>query len=621
MTNALSAAVTLTASDFIDNGMEKGESRNYKVLQSLDMRRFGEQLDKCETVACMAGSMDLLHGPLPDKSGQALRDNPSAENLYQFWKLALEGKEQTAAFIESDGPRHAVRVFDFAMSISDMNNLIHLTAQSKDSQGRAYSAGISNVGVYDRQKAVRRRDDTEREPLQISHGRYKVEEVFFATSHARTGCLYQVSCLTVDGEMQCTFHPASPVVSEETNAKFADAFMDTLETVAGLKGEPTSENSGFTNPISFLPKNTLTGVTALVGGIAIVQHAGAWQQFFQSLTQMRENVQDPEQFWAALNFWIFFAVGHAILQPILWISDVLHGSPGPMVANLVPITFIVGNVMAIAAFISSKEIQKAVNIAALAAFFTYVGAGLDSQAGLGDYNLALDDSYKGQVVKGCPSYDEIRQPSMDNFDLNKYQGLWYEHKFHDWTQFKEVYDTTLDIKLTADGKGWIDDFGVKGPAPDAAPLSWDKSPVANGAHYFLFGRVDSKDPPGVLRESGFGVEFPNYIVDVQKDASTGEYKEAIQFQCLERGGVRVFEGINFMSRNPIMTDQELTAMHARAEKAGMYPYGADPDQMHAVARRPLDASPVDNSWQAMWRAIGFDKLLELLTESIEDGGR
>jgi hypothetical protein len=25
--------------------------------------------------------------------------------------------------------------------------------------------------------------------------------------------------------------------------------------------------------------------------------------------------------------------------------------------------------------------------------------------------------------------------------------LWYEHKFHDWTQFKEVYDTTLGIKV------------------------------------------------------------------------------------------------------------------------------------------------------------------------------
>ena len=285
------------------------------------------------------------------------------------------------------------------------------------------------------------------------------------------------------------------------------------------------------------------------------------------------------------------------------------------------------------------------NVAALFAFFAYVGAGLDGTAGLGDFNLQVDDSYKGTVVKGCPAYEEVRQPSMDNFDLEKYQGLWYEQKFHDWTQFKEVYDTTLDIKvsfrssmpcaipsmflltiffglqLTPDRTGWIDDFAVKGPAPDAAPLSWDKSPVANGAHYFLFGRVDKNDPPGILREKGFGVEFPNYIVDVQKDPTTGEYTEAIQFQCLERGGVRVFEGINFMSRSPSMTDAQMAAMHGRAEKAGMFPYGASPEQMHTVARRPVDAPPIDNSWQAMWRAIGLDQLLELLTKSIEDGGR
>ena len=162
---------------------------------------------------------------------------------------------------------------------------------------------------------------------------------------------------------------------------------------------------------------------------------------------------------------------------------------------------------------------------------------------------------------------------------------------------------------------------MKGPAPDSAPLSWDKSPVANGAHYFLFGRIDENDPPGILREKGFGVEFPNYIVDVKKDPETGDYLEAIQFQCLERGGVRVFEGINFMSRNPYMTEEELTAMHQRAKEAGMYPFGASPEQMHTVARRPIDANAIDNTWQKMWRAIGVDKLLELLTESIEDGGR
>lgn len=179
----------------------------------------------------------------------------------------------------------------------------------------------------------------------------------------------------------------------------------------------------------------------------------------------------------------------------------------------------------------------------------------------------------------------------------------------------------LYSQLTENGQAWVDDFAVKGPAEAAAPLSWDKSPVANGAHYFLFGRVDKNDPPGILRESGFGVEFPNYIVDVKKDARTGEYTESIQFQCLERGGVRVFEGINFMSRNPTMTEEELEAMHGRAEKAGMFPYGASPEQMHTVARRPVEAPPIDNTWQAMWRAIGVDRLLELLTEAIEDGGR
>lgn len=101
----------------------------------------------------------------------------------------------------------------------------------------------------------------------------------------------------------------------------------------------------------------------------------------------------------------------------------------------------------------------------------------------------------------------------------------------------------------------------------------------------------------------------------------GEYTEAIQFQCLERGGVRVFEGINFLSRKPQMSGAELDEMHARAKKAGMFPYGASPEQMHTVARRPEGAPDIDNEWQAMWHQVGVDRLLELLTESIEDGGR
>ncbi len=88
---------------------------------------------------------------------------------------------------------------------------------------------------------------------------------------------------------------------------------------------------------------------------------------------------------------MFFAVGHPLLQPILWISDVLHGSPGPIAFDLVPVSFIAAKIVFIAATAVSKEFRGALNVAALSAFLTYVGAGLDGEAGLGDFNLQLND--------------------------------------------------------------------------------------------------------------------------------------------------------------------------------------------------------------------------------------
>ena len=137
--------------------------------------------------------------------------------------------------------------------------------------------------------------------------------------------------------------------------------------------------------------------------------------------------------------------------------------------------------------------------------------------------------------------------------------------------------------------------------------------MANGAHYFLYGRFDQAQM-GVLQESGFGVTFPNYIVDVQKDVN-GDYTEAIQFQCLERGGVRIFEGINFLSRSASMSPTQMEGMFARAKAAGMAPYGATPEQMHLVPHRAPEAPPIDNSWQRMWTASPLPSLLQLLEES------
>ena len=293
ITNALIAAMALTSTDFIDGGeIKKGKERNYKVLQSLDMRRFGAKLDKCDTVACMAGSNDLMLGPLPDRSGEAIRDSTTSQSL--FWKLAKEGRDQTNDFVNSNGPQHAVRVFDFAMTISDMNNLVDLTAKSKDSQGRAYSAGVTNNGVYERQKAVKRENDDERGNIQTKHGKYEVQDVYFGTPHARSGCLYQLSAVTVDGSMKLTFHPASPIVSEETNDEFANAFVDLLEKVADPKSVAASKEEGsFISKLN-IPEGSLSLAAGGLGIIGVAIHAGAWSEFFSNLATMKENVQNPQ---------------------------------------------------------------------------------------------------------------------------------------------------------------------------------------------------------------------------------------------------------------------------------------------------------------------------------------
>ena len=108
-----------------------------------------------------------MHGPLSDRTGEKLRSNPTANRMDQFWSLAKDGRAQTGKFIESDGPLHAVRVFDFAMTIADLNNLVHLTAQSKDSQGRAYSVGFTNAGVYEQLDAFSREGETEKNSLKV----------------------------------------------------------------------------------------------------------------------------------------------------------------------------------------------------------------------------------------------------------------------------------------------------------------------------------------------------------------------------------------------------------------------------------------------------------------------
>jgi hypothetical protein len=140
--------------------------------------------------------------------------------------------------------------------------------------------------------------------------------------------------------------------SKEAQAPNGVAVEQDAATAAESKDEITEKESNE----SFIPENSLVALTAIIGTCAVALHAGDYAAFFQSLSEMKANA-DPGDFWPAVNFWIFFAVGHAILQPIFWISEVLHASPGPKIADLVPVSFLIGNVVAIGAVTFSKEVS------------------------------------------------------------------------------------------------------------------------------------------------------------------------------------------------------------------------------------------------------------------------
>lgn len=386
ISNALTTAMTLTATDYISGGNNSGNNnkkRYYKVLQSLDMRRYGAQLDKGNTIACMAGSHDIMYGPLDDRSGEKIRHNMNNNKeltQQQFWELSKDAKEQTLSFINNSiGPIEAVRVFDFAMTISDLNNLVYVTSKSDSTKGRAYSVGVTNLGVYEKTKQFplhpilntntnNQGNIIQKESsllLQNKHGRYLINGIYYATSHTQSGCLFPVSAMTINDQLYFTFNPVQPIVSNDMNHQFANSFIDLLETVAetcditksSSNKEMKTEHKN-NNFLSQLPNNLLTKVVSIIGLGSVLSHSNAWIQFYQSIMEMKANVVVPEDFNAALNFWIFFAVGHPILTPILWISDVLHGSPGPLIANLIPVSFLLGNLVFIAAITLSKEVRN-----------------------------------------------------------------------------------------------------------------------------------------------------------------------------------------------------------------------------------------------------------------------
>jgi hypothetical protein len=121
-----------------------------------------------------------------------------------------------------------------------------------------------------------------------------------------------------------SIHPnqrrACPVVvfleTKKTEEQVEELGLEYVDQ-GGNKQDPTPPNDEEKDK-PLIPENSLVLTAAVLGALAVGLHAGDYAAFFDSLSQMKANVADPADFWPAVNFWIFFAVAHAILQPIFW---------------------------------------------------------------------------------------------------------------------------------------------------------------------------------------------------------------------------------------------------------------------------------------------------------------
>ena len=185
-----------------DDDAEPGATERYKLLQALDMRtmRFvegeqdapGARDDWSQgTVIAGTGSLDILVD-LPPAAGAAVR----AGDLERFWECAKVCNSQTRSWILSGWARESLLLFSSGWEFMNMNRVVELGSQDRATLGRAYSAGVSNVGVY---------------AHPTKQGDISISQIYFGISQTVSAAAISVSAVTVDGTLCLTVQYATPI--------------------------------------------------------------------------------------------------------------------------------------------------------------------------------------------------------------------------------------------------------------------------------------------------------------------------------------------------------------------------------------------------------------------------
>ena len=168
----------------------------------------------------------------------------------------------------------------------------------------------------------------------------------------------------------------------------------------------------------------------------------------------------------------------------------------------------------------------------------------------------------------CPTPEELQSDWVKaNFNETKMEGFWYELAMKDITQPRFCKCTTSNKTVRTEINMIYDTFTLE---CFGQPYSSDLS-------------FELTDTPGVPVGTWNGipllrrVRFPNTIVDVGMNSSTGEYDWMIEFQCIKakRFGGREkvkFYAFNFYSKEYLNMEERIQLMEQKARERGLGPF-------------------------------------------------
>mmetsp|Transcript_163332 Transcript_163332/g.297964 ORF Transcript_163332/g.297964 Transcript_163332/m.297964 type:complete len:214 (-) Transcript_163332:26-667(-) len=206
-----------------DDPEEPQKAQRYKLLQALDMRTLAFEAGGMDqpgarddwsnaSVVAGTGSLDIIVD-LPPLAGESVRSG----SLDLFWSTAVECNRQTKKWISSGWGRESLLLFSAGWEFMNMNRVVELGSQDRSTLGRAFSAGISNVGRY---------------AHATKYGDLQVSKLHFGISQSVSAPAISTSAVTVDGTLHLTVSYASPIWSEENAEEYADNLVKTLGLAA-----------------------------------------------------------------------------------------------------------------------------------------------------------------------------------------------------------------------------------------------------------------------------------------------------------------------------------------------------------------------------------------------------